>query len=127
MKFSFGRLPDEMIRVSGFCGEDAGVMELDAMSQENAVLRHSCLDRMFYPDMSMVLFQPGVDRTACLSDVDLATLTGDTAYSWCSHPPGRPLPATYSQVHCSHQGTDSAFSDPPPTQSFLWLCRKQKT
>jgi hypothetical protein len=85
MKFNFGRLHDEAIRVPGFCREDAGVMDLDAVCQANAVLRHSCSLRMFYPDLPMMLLQLDVDRKACLSGVDLATLTGDTVY-WCSQP-----------------------------------------
>jgi hypothetical protein len=119
MKFSFSRLPDETTRVPGFCGEDAGVAELDVVSQVNAVLPHSCSVRMFYPDIPMVLFQPGVDRTVCLSDVDLATLTGDTVYSWCSQPQVSLYRPHIPRVHCPHQGTESPFSWPPPTQRFL--------
>jgi hypothetical protein len=34
-------------------------------------------------DMSLMLLQPGVNQTAHLPDVDLATFTGDAVYSWC--------------------------------------------
>jgi hypothetical protein len=30
-----------------------------------------------------MLLQPGVNRTACLPNVDLAAFTGDAVYSWC--------------------------------------------
>jgi hypothetical protein len=33
-------LPDDMVHVTGFGGEDAGVMKLDAVSQDDTVLCH---------------------------------------------------------------------------------------
>jgi hypothetical protein len=63
------RLPDDVAHVIGFGGEDAVVMQLDAV--------------MFQPDIPMVLLQPGADRTACLSSVEMTTLTGDTALTRC--------------------------------------------
>jgi hypothetical protein len=38
MEFSLSHLPDNTIHVSGFCGEDAGIVKLNIVSQVDFVL-----------------------------------------------------------------------------------------
>jgi hypothetical protein len=38
---------------------------------------------MFKTDVPLMLFQPCVHGKACLPNVDLVTLTGDSVYTWC--------------------------------------------
>jgi hypothetical protein len=58
-------------------------MELNVMPQADAVLHHSWLVWMFYPNMLMVFLQSEVNQTTCLYKADLAALTGDTVYTQC--------------------------------------------
>jgi hypothetical protein len=67
--------------VSGFGGEDGGVVRLDVAPQVDTVLRHGWLVRTFQTDMLLVLLQPSVNRTAHLPNVDLTALIGDAVYS----------------------------------------------
>jgi hypothetical protein len=59
--------------MSGFLG----VMKLDAMTQVYAVLNHWLFLWMTEPDVLMVLFDPGLSGTSCLSSIDLPTFAGD--------------------------------------------------
>jgi hypothetical protein len=38
---------------------------------------------MFKTDVPLMLQQPRIHGTACLPNVDLAALTGDSVYTWC--------------------------------------------
>jgi hypothetical protein len=40
MELNLNCLPENIIRISGFVGEDAGVMELDVVSKADVVLHH---------------------------------------------------------------------------------------
>jgi hypothetical protein len=73
MELNLSGVPDDGIHVSGFGGEDEGVVQLDAVPQVDTVL-HGCLG----PDVldGYVASAP----SAWLSNVDLTALTGDAVY-----------------------------------------------
>jgi hypothetical protein len=88
MELNLNCLPDDMVHVSGFSGEDIVVLELDAMSQVDAVPCHGQLVWMIKMDTPMVLLHPGVNQIA-----DLLTLTGDPVHYSTFNPsstPGHP-------------------------------------
>jgi hypothetical protein len=77
MELSLSGLPNSAIHVSGFSGEDGGIVRLDAVSPIGAVFSYSLLVWMFWSHMSLMLLKSGVHGMACLANVDPATLTGD--------------------------------------------------
>jgi hypothetical protein len=81
MEFNLNHLRDNVIHISGFCGEDTGVFKLNVMSQVDTMLCHGSLIRIFQMDMRLMLLRPDVDQTARLPNIDLATFTGYAVYS----------------------------------------------
>jgi hypothetical protein len=72
-------LPD--LPVSMFCGEDSGVLELNAVPQVDAVFGHGGFFWILQTDVALVLLNPGLVGTAGLPDVDLITLTGHAVHT----------------------------------------------
>jgi hypothetical protein len=67
----------------GSSGKDEGIVKLNAVSQVDAIFSHGWLVWMFETYVPLMLLQPGVYGMACLPNVDLATLTGDSVYTRC--------------------------------------------
>jgi hypothetical protein len=83
MDLNFNGLPNDDIHVLGLSGEDRAIMKLNAMSSVDAVFSHGRLVWMFKMDVPLMLLQPCINRTACLPNVDLTALTGDSVYTQC--------------------------------------------
>jgi hypothetical protein len=66
-----------------FLGQDTGVMKLDAVTQVYAVLSHSWFLYTLKLDVLMVLFDPGLNGTLSLSNIDPPTLTEKAVYARC--------------------------------------------
>jgi hypothetical protein len=62
MEFSLSCLPDDTIRVSGFCGEDSGVVKLNAVSPVDTILHYGLLIQIFRTDMKLMLLQSDIQR-----------------------------------------------------------------
>jgi hypothetical protein len=58
-------------------------MKLDVVSQVDAEFSHGRLVWLFKTEVPLMLLQPAVHGTACLPNVDLAALTGDSVYTLC--------------------------------------------
>jgi hypothetical protein len=91
MEFNLSCLPDDTVHMSGFSGEDAGVMELYEVSQVDVMLHCSWLVKMIKLDMLMVLLQLGAYQTAYI--LNQTTFTGDAVYSQCPQSWSHPSPA----------------------------------
>jgi hypothetical protein len=75
VEFNFGGLPNNAVHVSGFCGEDGDIVELNAVSLVDTVFSYSRRVRMFQSDVPLKLLESDVQGTACLPFVHPATLT----------------------------------------------------
>jgi hypothetical protein len=80
MDLNFNGLPNDTIHVLGLSGEDGGIMKLGVVSLVDAVFSHGRLVLLFKTDVPLMLLQPRFHGTACLPNVDLAALTGDSVY-----------------------------------------------
>jgi hypothetical protein len=68
--------------VSGFDGQDRGVLELDTMSPDDTVFGHGQFVWTSQTNVPVVLLDPGVNGTASLSNVNLTTLAGYSIHTW---------------------------------------------
>jgi hypothetical protein len=83
MELNLNGLRNDAIHVSGFSGEDGGIVKSNAVFQVDAVFNHGRLVWMFQMDVPLMLLQPAVHRMACLPNVELVALTWDSVYTWC--------------------------------------------
>jgi hypothetical protein len=67
--FSLYRFPDDMVHVSRVLGQNTGVVQLDTMAQVTAVFNNDGLLRMVETDVSVIFFDPRLNRTLSMSDV----------------------------------------------------------
>jgi hypothetical protein len=47
MEFNLSGLPDNVVHITGFCGEDGRIMDLNAVSLVDSVFSYGRLSRMF--------------------------------------------------------------------------------
>jgi hypothetical protein len=66
-------LPGQPVDVSGFGGQDLGVLELDTMSPADAMFGYGRFVLMSQTNVSVVLLDPGINGTASLHNVNLTT------------------------------------------------------
>jgi hypothetical protein len=79
---SISGLPDQPIHVSGFDGQDLGVLELDTMSPADAVFSYCRFLWMSQTNVSVVLLDPGINGMVSLPNVNLTTFAGYVVHAW---------------------------------------------
>jgi hypothetical protein len=84
-------LPDELVHVSGFGGQDLGVLELDTMSL--AMFGYGQFVWMSQTNVPVVLLDPGINGTASVPNVNLTTFAGYAVHAWEFSVPGHPSQA----------------------------------
>jgi hypothetical protein len=70
MQLYLNGLFDKPVHVSGFCGQDLGVLELDTLSPVDIMFSYGQLICMSQTNVSVVLLDPGIDGTASLRNVN---------------------------------------------------------
>jgi hypothetical protein len=73
-------LPDHLVHVSGFGGQDDGVLEWDTMAQAYVVFGHSQFIWMLQTNVLVVLLDHVFNGTASLPNVNLTTFAGHTVH-----------------------------------------------
>jgi hypothetical protein len=82
MQLDLSFLPNHPGHVSGFGGQDRGVLELDTMSPADTVFGHGQSVWTSQTKVPVVLLDPGVNGTASLPNVNLTTLAGYSTHTW---------------------------------------------
>jgi hypothetical protein len=74
--------PHHLVHISGFGGQRAGVLEMDAMTQADAVFGHGQFIWMLHTNVLVVLLDPGFSAIASLPNVNSTTVTGYAVHVW---------------------------------------------
>jgi hypothetical protein len=82
MQLDLNGLPHHLVHVSVFGGQRAGVLEMDAMTQADAVFGHGQFIWMLHTNVLVVLLDPGFSATASLPNVNSTTITGYAVHVW---------------------------------------------
>jgi hypothetical protein len=82
-EFHLNRLPANLAHADGFGDANFSVLELDVIVTVESVLSHCQFVRMSKLNVPVVVLQPGLNGQTSMSNVDLATFTGDAVHTWC--------------------------------------------
>jgi hypothetical protein len=82
MQIDLNGLFDKPVHVSGFGGQDRGVLELDTMSPADVMFSYCRLVWMSQMNVPVVLLDPTINGTASLPNVNLATFAGYAVHAW---------------------------------------------
>jgi hypothetical protein len=85
MQLNLKCLPDQPVHVSGFGGQDFGVLELDTMSPADAMFRYGRLVWMSQTNVPAVLLDPGINRMTSLPNVNLTIFVGKCGQIYARH------------------------------------------
>jgi hypothetical protein len=69
MQLDLNGLPDYLVHVSGFGGQDLGILELDAMPPAGSVFGYSRFVWMSQTNVPVVLFDPGINGMASMPNI----------------------------------------------------------
>jgi hypothetical protein len=82
MQLDLSGLFDQLVHVSGFGGQDLGVLEPDTMSPVDAMFSYCQLVWMSQTNVPVVLLVPGINGTASLPSVNLTTFAWYAVHAW---------------------------------------------
>ena len=85
VKIEFYCFPDESVHVSRLAGKDFCLLKSDPMVIVDTMFGHCRFFQMSEADMTLVFFYSLLNRTARLTQIDLAALAGNAINSFQTH------------------------------------------